>query len=171
LVFPADLQNTYSQLSLSSAADRLSQIHGLQDELEHHEPSQCDHSDEHHILAAELTRLTQHLRKLESDNTDLSAELVSRCSSYQASEVLREQIRSLEAKVAHTDSLRQQLAQLQVPPPPSTAPDNQALTSLRLETSETTLLTLLKLFNDYKLLSTSHPQYQSLLDRIDQLKQ
>jgi len=30
---------------------------------------------------------------------------------------------------------------------------------------------LLKLFNDYKSLSTSHPQYQSLLDLIDQLEQ
>ena len=279
----ADLQNTHSQLSLSSAAaldtekasavvlahrnsalqssleqaqslaaDRLSQIHRLQDELEHHEPSQPDLSDEHHILAAELKRLTQHLRKLESDNTDLSAELVSLRSSHQATEVLREQIRSLEAKAAHTDSLRQQLAQLQVPPPPlpppppSTASDNQALTSLRLEhtdlldkhgstlaalhalqnqhthlqsqlasvqshideltqnldrekdarrkqdaqaelfqreisflkdliasyqAEETDETTLLKLFNDYKSLSTSHPQYQSLLDRVDQLEQ
>ena len=281
--FHADLQNTHSQLSLSSAAaldtekasaavlahrnsalqssleqvqslaaDRLSQIHRLQDELEHHEPSHPDHSDDHHILAAELKQLTQHLRKLESDNTDLSAELVALRSSHQATEVLREQIRSLEAKAAHTDSLRQQLAQLQVPPPPlpppppSIPPDNQALASLRLEhtdlldkhgstlaalhalqnqhthlqsqlasaqshideltqnldhekdarrkqdaqtdlfqreisflkdliasyqTEETDETTLLKLFNDYKSLSTSHPQYQSLLDRIDQLEQ
>ena len=134
-----------------------------------------------------------------------------------------------------TLTLRQQLAQLQVPPPPSTTPDSQALTSLRLDTltfltstalplppyipfrtnipisspSPTSLTQnvdrekdarrkqdaqadlfqreisfkdlivsyqaeetmLLKLFNDYKSLSTSHPQYQSLLDLIDQLEQ
>jgi len=143
---------------------------------------------------------------------------------------LREQIRSLEAKVAHTDSLRQQLAQLQVPPPfHNTRQSNFRLEHTDLldkhgstlaalhahlqfqtrideltqnldrekdarrkqdaqaglfqreisfkdliasyQAEETDETTLLKLFNDYGSLSTSHPQYQSLLDCIDQLEQ
>jgi len=130
---PNSVLHSSLEQAQSLAADRLSQIHRVEDEFEHHQPSHPDHWDEHHILAAELKQLTQHLHKLESDNTDLSAELVSLRSSHQVTEVLREQIRSPEAKAAHTDSLRQQLDQLQVPPSPSTASDNQALASLRLE--------------------------------------
>ena len=245
------LQSSLEQAQ-SLAADRLAHIHHLQDQLEQPPPHQPPPPHEHDIIAAELERQTQHLRQLESDNTALSAQLVSLRSTHQATEVLREQIHSLEAKVAYTDSLRQQLAQLQAsppspPPPPPIVPDNEALSSLRLQ--HTSLLdehgstlasfhalqnqhtqlqsqlasaqshlgdltyqlnhekdarqkqdaqavffqseikflkdlvasyqaeepdanpTIHRLLDDYKSLSTSNPQYQSLLDRIDQLEQ
>jgi len=101
------------------ASSRLESIHTLQNQLDElHEAKDewargiTDQQDLT-VITEELKRQAEYLRQLEGTNARLNAELVPLRDRHASIEVLREQNRSLETKVAYTDSLRQKIVSLE----------------------------------------------------------
>jgi len=65
------------------------------------------------VVREELTRQASYLRNLESSNARMSGELVQLRQRNESIEVLKEQKRDLERKLANTDSLRQSVVRLE----------------------------------------------------------
>jgi mitotic spindle assembly checkpoint protein MAD1 len=65
------------------------------------------------VVRDELTRQASYLRNLESSNARMSGELVQFRQRNESIEVLKEQKRDLERKVATTDALRQSVSKLE----------------------------------------------------------
>ena len=65
------------------------------------------------VVRDELTRQASYLRNLESSNARMSGELVQLRQRNESIEVLKEQKRDLERKLANTDSLRQSVVRLE----------------------------------------------------------
>jgi mitotic spindle assembly checkpoint protein MAD1 len=65
------------------------------------------------VVRDELTRQASYLRNLESSNARMSGELVQLRQRNESIEVLKEQKRDLERKLANTDSLRQSVSRLE----------------------------------------------------------
>ncbi|KAF5348128.1 hypothetical protein D9756_010745 [Leucocoprinus leucothites] len=134
--------------SLSSAESltesRLSDTHALKDELD----ELCEEKEKwiHGVTEEQDSTVAEYLHKFEGANSRMNAELISLLGWHQSIEVLREQNRSLEAKVAYTETLRQKVAGLEAelvqakastsnfstPSTPSIS-DTQTLSSLRLK--------------------------------------
>lgn len=65
------------------------------------------------VVREELTRQASYLRSLESSNARMSGELVQLRQRNESIEVLKEQKRDLERKIATTDALRQSVVRLE----------------------------------------------------------
>jgi mitotic spindle assembly checkpoint protein MAD1 len=65
------------------------------------------------VVRDELTRQASYLRTLESSNARMTGELTQLRQQKKSIEVLEEQKRDMERKLANTDSLRQSVARLE----------------------------------------------------------
>jgi mitotic spindle assembly checkpoint protein MAD1 len=116
-------RNSLLESELSSAqslaSSRLETIHSLQDQLDELQDAKDEWArtitdqQDLTVVREELKRQAEYLRQLEGTNARLNVELLSLRDRHASVEVLREQNRSLEEKVAYTNSLRQKVISLE----------------------------------------------------------
>lgn len=105
-----------------NAEERSQRLHELEEENDALEsrkvaerPTTPDPSTDNDwkVVRDELTRQASYLRNLESSNARMSGELTQLRQRNESIEVLKEQKRDLERKLANTDSLRQSVVRLE----------------------------------------------------------
>ncbi|KAH7921342.1 hypothetical protein BV22DRAFT_1096636 [Leucogyrophana mollusca] len=105
----AAIQALQAQLDASTAASHDPQP----PQSPSHTQSQTQ-SEDWHTISQELHRQTAHLRTLEAANARLTTELARYKQRHESVQVLREEKRALERKVAVVDTLRGEVARLEL---------------------------------------------------------